>query len=46
MTGRQQRAHLAIWLVLGPLLLLGVVVGTVLRPPAPSAPASSSEPSP
>lgn len=46
MTPRQQRAHLAIWLVLGPLLLLAIVIGTIVRPPAPTAAPQAREGSP
>lgn len=37
MTRRQRRAHLVIWLVIGPLLLLGLGMAIALRPASPIA---------
>lgn len=44
MTPRQRRAHLRIWLVLGPLLLGAVVALSMLRPERPAADAAEASP--
>lgn len=40
MTRTQRRAHLLIWLVLAPIVVGGVVLAVVLRPPPALEPAS------
>ena len=35
MTGPQRKAHFMLWLVLGPLALVGLVLALVWRPPVP-----------
>lgn len=39
MQARHRRTHHRVWLILGPLLLVGVVVGLLARPPLPILPA-------
>ncbi len=50
-TGSQRRLHLALWLVLGPAVLVGLVLAMTLRPGVPvqaaqGTAATDGEPSP
>lgn len=35
MTGPQRKAHLVLWLILGPLVLVGLLLALAWRPPVP-----------
>lgn len=35
MTGPQRKAHLLLWLILGPIALIGLVLALAWRPPVP-----------
>lgn len=44
MTRAQQRLHLSAWIVLGPLIVAAIVIGTALRPAPVPPPTPETSP--